>query len=123
MQQKLRRYHDDPERAFWLWNDVWLNPRFRSWNIERYLPAITCPVLAIQGYDDEYGTMEQLTRLSRGVPHCQLLQLKECRHSPHRDQPEAVLRAVAAWALAPMTAENRPHEVRTSAKDSIKTDV
>lgn len=97
MRQRLRRYHDDPDRAFWLWNDVWLDPAFRSWNIEHVLPAIECPVLAIQGSQDEYGTMAQLDRLVRAVPQAEQLRLSECGHSPHRDQPTAVLDATARW--------------------------
>jgi pimeloyl-ACP methyl ester carboxylesterase len=97
MRLKLGRYHDDPDRAFWGWNDVWLDRSFRGWNIEHFLPAIRCPILAIQGYEDEYGTMEQLARLQRAVPQTQLLQLRQCRHSPHRDQASAVLKAVAQW--------------------------
>ncbi|HKT74484.1 MAG TPA: alpha/beta hydrolase [Steroidobacteraceae bacterium] len=92
--QKLARYHEDPDYAFWLWNDVWLDPAFRAWNIEHHLSSITCPVLAIQGYDDEYGTMEQLERLVHRAPQTELLKLDECRHSPHRDRPREVLGAV-----------------------------
>ena len=52
-------------------------------------------VLAILGMDDEYGTMEQIDRIGRGVRDFQRLELQHCGHSPHRDQPEAVLAAVA----------------------------
>jgi pimeloyl-ACP methyl ester carboxylesterase len=94
--QKLARYHRDPAKTFYGWNDVWLAPGFRSWNIERYLPAIRCPLLAIQGYDDAYGTMAQVDAVARqaGGP-VELLKLDDCGHSPHKDQPEAVIRAVA----------------------------
>jgi pimeloyl-ACP methyl ester carboxylesterase len=96
--QKLARYHANPDSAFWLWNNVWLDPAFKAWNIERYLANITCPLLAIQGYEDEYGTMEQLDRIARGVPRAQQLRLEDCHHSPHRDQPDAVLAAVGSFA-------------------------
>ena len=94
--QKLARYHRDPAKTFYGWNDVWLAPEFRSWNIERYLPAIRCPLLAMQGYDDEYGTMAQIDAIARqaGGP-VEVLKLEDCGHSLHRDQPEAVIRAVA----------------------------
>jgi pimeloyl-ACP methyl ester carboxylesterase len=97
LRAKLARYHDDPESAFWGWNDIWLDPDFVAWNIEALLPDIACPVLAIQGLDDEYGTMEQLDRLQRGVRGAQRLELADCGHSPHRDQPEVVLSAVAGF--------------------------
>ncbi len=58
--QRLARYHDDVDSAFCGWNDVWLAPDFRDWNIERELATIACPVLAVQGTDDEYGTLAQV---------------------------------------------------------------
>jgi pimeloyl-ACP methyl ester carboxylesterase len=94
---KLARYHADVDGAFWGWNRIWLDPEFRDWNIEEYLPRITCPVLAIQGEDDEYGTMEQLRRIARAVADAELVDLADCRHSPHRDQPEAVLEAMTRF--------------------------
>jgi pimeloyl-ACP methyl ester carboxylesterase len=95
LRAKLARRHDDVESAFWGWNDIWLRPDFAAWNIEALLPAINCPVLAIQGKDDEYGTMAQLDRIKRGVRDFRRLELEQCGHSPQRDQPEAVLAATA----------------------------
>ena len=97
LRAKLSRYHADVDSAFWGWNDIWLHPDFVSWNIEASLPDIACPVLAIQGMDDEYGTMEQIDRIGRGVRDFHRLELQHCGHSPHRDQPEAVLSAVTAF--------------------------
>ena len=94
LKQPLARVHDDPHGAFFGWNDGWLDPAFRSWNIEAELPGIRCPVLAIQGHDDQYATMEQLDRIARAVPGTQLLKLRDCGHAPQRDQPEAVMQAI-----------------------------
>jgi pimeloyl-ACP methyl ester carboxylesterase len=96
--QKLGRYHADAAKTFWGWNDIWLDPAFRGWNIEEVLPRIHCPVLAIQGFDDEYGTMAQLDAIARqtGGP-IELLRLADCRHSPHRDQPGVVLEAMTSF--------------------------
>ena len=94
LRQRLARYHDDPDSAFYGWNDVWLDAAFRDWNIEGELGTIRCPLLAIQGLDDEYGTLEQIRGIARRVPQAQLLELPDCGHSPHRDQPEAVIAAV-----------------------------
>ena len=100
--QRLRRYHRDPRRTFYLWNDVWLDPEFRAWNIAEYLPGIRCPVLAVQGMEDEYGTMAQLDAIKEKVKApCELVKLPACGHSPHRDQPEAVLAAVAKFVGSP----------------------
>ena len=94
---RLGRYHDDVETAFRGWNDIWLHPDFLTWNIEEYLPTIKVPVLAIQGVNDEYGTMSQIEGIKALAPQAELLKLDNCRHSPHRDQPEAVLSAVVQF--------------------------
>jgi len=96
--QKLARYHHaQTERVFSDWNDCWLSPPFRDWNIEAYLPRIRCPVLAIQGEDDEYATLRQIDAIAEQVPGTQLLKLANCGHSPQRDQEAAVLAALAAF--------------------------
>ena len=97
LRARLARYHDSVDVMFRGWNDIWLDPDFRAWNIEEYLPGIACPVLAIQGEDDEYGTMEQMRRIGAKVKDVELLALEDCRHSPHRDQPDAVLEAVTRF--------------------------
>jgi len=97
LRARLARHHADVDSAFLGWNRIWLDPDFRDWNIEEYLPRITCPVLAIQGEDDEYGTMEQMRRIGAQVADVELLRLSDCRHSAHRDQPEAVLGAVSRF--------------------------
>ncbi len=97
LRQRLARYHDDVDGVFWGWNEIWLRPEFRAWNIEEYLPRIPCPVLAIQGEDDEYASIEQIHRIARAAADVQWISLAKSRHSPHRDQPEQVLKALARW--------------------------
>lgn len=97
LRSRLARYHADVDSAFLGWNRIWLHPDFRAWNIEEYLPSITCPVLAIQGEDDEYGTMEQMRRIGAQVRDVELVALEDCRHSPHRDQPGAVVDAITRF--------------------------
>ena len=94
---KLARYHRDAPRVFSDWNDCWLSPPFLDWNIEEYLPKIRCPVLAIQGEDDEYATMRQIEVIAEQVPGTELLKLAKCGHSPQRDQEALVLDALAAF--------------------------
>jgi pimeloyl-ACP methyl ester carboxylesterase len=97
LRTRLGRYHDDPDSAFFGWNDIWLDPAFRAWNIESEMQRVRCRVLAIQGYDDEYGTMAQVDRLARLVPQARVVKLAQCGHSPHRDQPERVVDAVVSF--------------------------
>lgn len=98
LRARLGRYHVDVDSAFRGWNDIWLSPAFRDWNIEPYLPGIDCPLLLIQGRDDEYGTRAQLDAIERQVPRCvDRLELFDCGHSPHRDQPQATLAAIAGF--------------------------
>jgi pimeloyl-ACP methyl ester carboxylesterase len=97
LRSKLARYHDDVDSAFWGWNDIWLHPPFRGWNIEPEIASIACPVLAVQGLDDEYGTMAQIHGIAKAAKHAKLLELADCGHSPHRDQPEAVIRAAVEF--------------------------
>lgn len=98
--QKLAKHHADPARVFHDWNDNWLSPTFRDWNIESYLDGIRCPVLAIQGEGDEYATMRQIDVIAERVAATELLKLPDCGHSPHRDQPEAVLSALRRFVAA-----------------------
>ena len=96
---KLGRYHRDARKTFYGWADVWRENDFRRWDIRaEYLPGIRCPVLAIQGVDDEYGTMAQLAEIRRCVAGpCELVELRGCGHSPFRDQPEATLQALSSF--------------------------
>lgn len=97
LRERLAKYHDDPDSAFWGWNDIWLHPPFRDWTIVHELGAIACPLLAVQGLDDEYGTLAQIRGIAERVPRTELLELPACGHSPHRDQPERLIAAVQAF--------------------------
>ncbi|MFQ5437803.1 MAG: alpha/beta fold hydrolase [Paracoccaceae bacterium] len=96
LRARLARHHKDVDNAFRGWNDAWLDPAFRAWNIETYIARITVPVLAVQGQNDQYGSLAQIEALERGlrVPFSRIIP-KDCRHSPHLDQPERTLEAVA----------------------------
>jgi pimeloyl-ACP methyl ester carboxylesterase len=97
LRERLARHHHDPDSAFYGWNDAWLNPAFRDWSIESTLSSIRCPLLAIQGEQDEYGTLCQIRDIKVHVPHTAVLALADCGHSPHRDQPEALIKAVSQF--------------------------
>jgi pimeloyl-ACP methyl ester carboxylesterase len=98
--RKLGRYHQHVDATFWGWNDIWLDPEFRQWNIEEYLPAIRCLILCIQGQEDEYGTIAQARAIQAVVPSTEIVMLPNCKHSPHRDQAEATLEKMAEFVAA-----------------------
>ncbi len=109
LRQRLDKFHADVDCAFWQWNDVWLSSAFRSFNIEDACQKITCPLLAIQGLDDPYGTMAQIDALDNteqdflsqiGLSPANnmrraLLKLEQCGHSPHKDQTMIAIKACA----------------------------
>jgi len=95
LRSRLSRHHADVDSAFRGWNDIWLAPAFRRWNIEASLPGIECPLLLIQGRDDEYGTLAQLDAIEAHVRGpVERVVLDDCGHAPQRDQPEATLAAM-----------------------------
>ena len=96
MATRMGRYHDDAVATFRGWNDIWRSPEFRSWNIEERLPAITAPVLVVQGTDDQYGTVRQVEAIATGVSGpCEQLILDDAGHAPHLDAPDLVSAAIA----------------------------
>jgi len=95
----LKRYHGaNTDDVFWAWNNIWLDPAFRSWSIESYLPPINVPVQVIQGRDDAYGTLAQVDMVEACCAGpVEKIVLDDCGHAPHRDQGEAVVEAVARF--------------------------
>jgi pimeloyl-ACP methyl ester carboxylesterase len=97
LRKKLSRYHADVDSAFYGWNDIWLDPAFKAWNIVRELGSIECPLLAVQAHDDHYGTMAQIDAIARAVKGTQLCKLHQGGHSPHREAPQALSDAVVSF--------------------------
>ena len=97
---KLARHHADADATFAGWNDIWLDPRFRAWNIEPYAERVRCPVLMIQGDADEYGTTAQLDAIAARVPRSETLLVSGAGHSPHRDASDLVIDRIAAFVGA-----------------------
>ena len=96
LKDRLSKYHQDVECAFWQWNDVWLSPAFRSFDIRQNCHQITSPVLAMQGKQDAYGTLQQIEDIQTSGP-LERQVIDNCGHSPHRDQPEETLAYVTAF--------------------------
>ncbi len=100
LKKGLEKYHGkNTENAFRGWNDVWLNPKFMHWNIEKYLNHIKIPMLAIQGKDDQYGTSKQLESIKTKAPHIHTHLIDNCKHTPHNEQPEITLDLLTQFIL------------------------
>ena len=99
LRAKLARWHADVDNAFRGWNDAWLDPEFRQWDITEMLAYVRVPILIVQGEDDQYGTLRQIEG-AREECYCpvEVALLPRTRHAPHREAPEATLAAVAAFA-------------------------
>ncbi len=97
LRERLGAYHDDPDSPFWGWNRIWLAPEFRNWSIEKEIESIVCPLLALQGARDEYGTMKQIQGIAQAVAQAELVELPDCGHSPQRDQPDLLIAAVTRF--------------------------
>ena len=95
----LAKYHgDNVDCAFRGWNDAWLDPGFRAFDLRPFLPSITAPALVLQGEDDEYGTRAQVDAIAAasGGP-VTVRMLPRCGHAPHRDQTELTLREILTF--------------------------
>lgn len=100
LRESLLKYHGDhTDAVFWGWNDIWLDPAFKHWNIEEYLPRIQVPMLVMQGVDDPYGTPAQVQAIARGSGAAvETLMIPDCRHWPHLEQADTTLPAIADFA-------------------------
>lgn len=99
LKERLARYHRDPENAFRGWNDTWLNPAFKTWNVGEVIDYLRIPVLAIQGREDQYGTLAQIREIEdRIYSPVEVVIVEECRHAPHLEQPQVTLDAISEFA-------------------------
>lgn len=99
LREKMAKYHRDPDVAFRGWNDVWLHPDFRKWNVSEVIDYLRIPTLAIQGRDDQYGTLAQVEEIeSRSYAPVDMVVIDDCQHAPHLEQPVPVLAEVAEFA-------------------------
>ena len=99
LRQKLARWHADVDNAFRGWNDAWLDPAFRNWDITEPLAYIRVPILIVQGEDDQYGTQRQI-EAARQECYCpvEVALYRGVRHSPHREAPALLLASVSEFA-------------------------
>lgn len=99
LKQKLGKYHNDPENAFVGWNNVWLDPNFKDWNVSEVIDYLRIPTLAIQGVDDEYGTEAQIFELeNRSYSPVDTVMLADCGHSPLEDAFDPTMNEIIAFS-------------------------
>ena len=121
LRQRLARYHgNNVDVAFWGWNQAWLHPDFRNWNITEFLPTLRVAMLIIQGRDDQYGTAAQI-EAAQAKAHCpvDMLYLENCRHSPQIDQPGATLGAIADFAHRILAVHEGPAPSKPGTKGGV----
>lgn len=97
--ERLKKYHGD--KAKWVldaWTETWLDPAFAAWSLEAVLPRVTCPLLAIHGIHDEYGSTrhpEMIAELSGGQSQCEII--ADTYHVPHREREQAIVDLVTGF--------------------------
>lgn len=98
LRHKLARYHSDVDTAFRGWNDAWLNPEFGHWNVSEVIDYLRIPVLAIQGRDDQYGTLAQIEEIENRIySPVDIEILEDCGHAPHLEQADKTLQCVVEF--------------------------
>ena len=97
LRERLQRFHSDVDCAFWQWNDIWLDPAFRKFDIRMECRRIKAPVLALQGEDDPYGTLRQIDDISPTSGPFTKHVLAKCGHSPQRDHPTQSIKLVVEF--------------------------
>lgn len=99
LRPRMARYHRDPDNAFRGWADTWLSPEFATWNVADVIDYLRIPVLAVQGREDQYGSLAQVDEIeTRSYAPVDMAVIDDCRHAPHFEQPEQTLAAIAEFA-------------------------
>lgn len=112
LKQRMARYHRDPENAFRGWNDTWLDPAFKTWNVGEVIDYLRVPVLAIQGREDQYGSLAQIGEIEdRIYSPVDVLIVEECRHAPHLERPQITLDAISEFAARLQRIESEKVEI------------
>ncbi len=100
--QSLDKYHgSNTHQLFKAWSDTWLSAAFKHWSIEYLLPSINCPLLVIQGCDDQYGSERQVrTICAQSRSKAESVLVPNCAHSPHAEQRQSVLQYMSDFILS-----------------------
>ncbi|MEO1494849.1 MAG: alpha/beta hydrolase [Pseudomonadota bacterium] len=113
LRDRLAKYHDDPDISFLGWHDVWLSTEFRAWSVAHVIDEWRVPVLALQGQDDQYGTLAQIHEIERRIrTPLETCILERCGHAPHLEATEATLDAITGFITRVAPGDDRPAEAR-----------
>lgn len=94
----LKKFHDEKtESLFFAWAHTWLSESFRKWNIVNDIQGITCPLLAIQGKEDQYGSKLQLDLILKAIPQAEIAFLDFVKHHPHLEKTAEILGRIEKW--------------------------
>jgi pimeloyl-ACP methyl ester carboxylesterase len=108
LKNRLAKYHKNVDIAFRGWNDVWLDPKFKDMNVADCIDHWRIPVLAIQGQEDQYGTLAQIDEIeARIYSPLDVAILEQCGHAPHFEQPQKTLKVIVDFTA---TLERLEHE-------------
>jgi len=96
----LSKYHGEKTREiFKAWSDVWLGDGFKRWNIEYLLSSISCPVLVLQGMEDQYGTVAQVESIVSKTLNAQKQMVERCGHIPHLERTDIILQLMKQFLV------------------------
>ena len=112
LRQRLSKYHRDVDNAFLGWNGAWLDPEFRNWNVADVIDYWRIPVLAIQGLEDQYGTLAQINEIeTRSYAPVDVEIIDGCKHSPHLEATDRTIAAVSEFVERLSRLENEHVEI------------
>ena len=98
LREALLRFHQEKtDEIFKAWYVTWLSSWFQYWNLEYLLPSVVCPVLAIQGAEDQYGTPAQINSIAAKTERGQKALVAECGHAPHQEKPDITLQLMTRF--------------------------
>jgi pimeloyl-ACP methyl ester carboxylesterase len=94
----LYRIHGDKtKQLFYAWANTWRADFFRNWDIRQEIKTIRQPIFALQGSQDQYGTVEQLKSIQEIETAIEVLEVPNCGHIPHIEKTEETIRLISKW--------------------------
>ncbi len=116
LRARLEKYHADVDCAFYGWNNAWLSPAMKDWNVAETIDYLRVPVLAIQGGDDPYGTLAQIEEIeSRSYAPVDVEIFDDCGHAPQTEKPVETRAAIVEFVTRLQRIESEKVETARTA--------